>query len=246
MDFLNHVDRRNFLRLSGALGALAMLTGCSRLGIGSSGQTAGSDDFDLDKHLAALRKSRDIKHPKPPADLSGGNSSGMPAMVPRSYWGATSPTPSRLNRMTRITRMTVHHEGCPKANWTTAPQDVAKTLRMIQSSHRKRLRAGDIGYHYIIDRTGRIWEGRNLTYQGAHVRGNNEGNIGIMLMGNFDIQSPTEAQLNALERLSGTVIDYYNINPTRVYGHCDLVATRCPGRNLHNQLGAMRGLLAKA
>ena len=44
---------------------------------------------------------------------------------------------------------------------------------------------------------GVLWQGRSIRWQGAHVQHHNEGNIGVLVMGNFDLQSPTAAQLTA-------------------------------------------------
>ncbi len=89
---------------------------------------------------------------------------------------------------------------------------------------------GDIGYHFVIDPYGRLFEGRDLRYQGAHANGdNNVGNIGICLIGNFEKEKPTQAALDALEREIGALRQKYDIPRSRVYGHRELRATECPG-----------------
>jgi N-acetyl-anhydromuramyl-L-alanine amidase AmpD len=92
---------------------------------------------------------------------------------------------------------------------------------------------GDIGYHFVIDPYGRVLEGRELAYKGAHAYGdNNIGNIGICLIGNFDKEKPTKAALESLQRVIEHLRKTYSIAKSRVYGHRELKPTECPGDNL--------------
>ena len=142
--------------------------------------------------------------------------------------------------MNGVSRITVHHEGNPKPNNDVGAAQVAETLRLIQQEHRSRMNAADIGYHFIIDRSGRIWQGRDEAYQGAHVSGQNANNLGILLLGNYDVQQPTAAQLASLDRLLRHVMRAYQVPKSRVYCHGELANTRCPGVNLRNQFAALR------
>ena len=45
-----------------------------------------------------------------------------------------------------------------------------------------------------------MWEARPLVYQGAHVKDHNPGNIGVVVLGNFEQQAPSEAQLAAVRK----------------------------------------------
>jgi N-acetyl-anhydromuramyl-L-alanine amidase AmpD len=84
-----------------------------------------------------------------------------------------------------------------------------------------------------LDYAGRVWEGRSLVYEGAHVVCQNERNIGIMLLGNFEAQSPSPAQRESVKRLIALLRERYKIKPHRVFGHCDLGHSVCPGRHLY-------------
>jgi N-acetyl-anhydromuramyl-L-alanine amidase AmpD len=99
---------------------------------------------------------------------------------------------------------------------------------------------GDIGYHYVIDRSGRIWEARPIQYQGAHVASNNENNLGIMVLGNFDKQQPTDAQMATLRQALIRFRKTYNVPVSRVYTHQEITPTACPGRSLQPRMVAMR------
>jgi len=178
---------------------------------------------------------------------------GAPTILARSTWSKQAPITPRLEAMGAITRLTIHHEGMDAERFATQ-QDVIDQLRKIQTEHERRMHAGDIGYHYIVDCAGRVWEGRQLKYQGAHA-GNgdaNRGNIGIVLMGNFEIQKPTAAQIASMKNLVNYLMVKYRIPVTRVYTHCeirnkyDIGNTACPGRYLQREVDALRRQLVVA
>ena len=155
--------------------------------------------------------------------------------------------------MGKVSRITIHHEGMETTEESSV-EGVKEELRLIQKSHVNRSIAGDIGYHYVIDYNGRIWEGRPVKYQGAHA-GNgdaNKGNIGIVLLGNFEVQRPTQAQLNSLETLTDFLMKRYDLTCARVFTHKEirkkygLSATACPGRYLQSQVTLIRTSLAEA
>lgn len=168
---------------------------------------------------------------------------GKVTAVSRNSWGATPAIPAKMKQMNGVKRLTIHHEGSAKPNSDATPTQVAATLRLIQSQHRKRMSAGDIGYHFIIDRTGVIWQGRDWAYQGAHTSGANSNNLGVMLLGNFEIQQPTQAQLQSLHSLVASLSRKFGLNPaTDIYGHSDFCNTACPGKHLKPQVQALRRL----
>ncbi len=160
------------------------------------------------------------------------------SFYPRTAWSRYAPIYSRLDRSANYYRITIHHEG-NKAHSTRAMPEVIRDLRLDQAAHR-RLGYGDIGYHFMIDYTGRVWEGRALKYQGAHVSSRNPGNIGIVLLGNFEKQTPSDAQKASLVKLVAELRKFYGIGRRRVYGHRDLDTTLCPGRRLYAFLPALK------
>lgn len=91
----------------------------------------------------------------------------------------------------------------------------------------------NIGYHFVIGRDGALAEGRPLSEIGAHVRGHNQGTIGICLIGGRTSAADddfsehyTEAQELALMRL---IIDFELAGVTKVTGHNEYAAKACPG-----------------
>lgn len=170
------------------------------------------------------------------------------AVLSRANWHAAAPIGRRLDPMQKIFRITVHHSGGPAPFHATALPSCAEEIRSIQRVHMRDRDYGDIGYHFVIDPAGRVWEGRNLRYQGAHARlDNNRGNVGICLLGNFVSghggQRPTAAQATSLEQLLRELCGRYHVVPQQVHGHSDFVNTECPGAHLESVLAdIVRGL----
>ncbi|HED65685.1 MAG TPA: N-acetylmuramoyl-L-alanine amidase, partial [Planctomycetes bacterium] len=155
-------------------------------------------------------------------------------ILPRSAWGAAPAAPTRLTVNTHAwSRITVHHT----ATDSTDPG----VIRRIQKNHMEQREFGDIGYHFLIDGSGRIFQGRDLRWQGAHAdRANNIANIGICLLGNFNEERPTAAALHSLEGLIEALRGRHHIERSRVLGHQELKATDCPGRYLEEWVRAYR------
>src|SRR5262245_23478825 len=163
------------------------------------------------------------------------------AVQPRASWNPAPPVGAKLDPMGRIYRITVHHSAMLFRD--TSPATAAGQLRVIQKNHMQDQdrRYGDIGYHFLIDPAGRVWEGRDLKWQGAHARlDNNKGNIGICVLGNFirgrDGQRPTATELRALEDLIHQLAQRYGIGPDQTFCHSDFVKTECPGPYLEPEV----------
>lgn len=171
------------------------------------------------------------------------------AVMPRSSWTNVAPIVSRAHAMNGVSRITVHHSAIPYDS-LRSQADVTRMLNGIRTEHMNRRGEpfADIGYHYIIDPSGRIWEGRSLSLQGAHVANNNEHNMGIMVMGHFDRQAPTSAQVAALDSFVTRQMRAYRISVNRVYTHQEIGKSACPGRNLQRYMDQTRsrGTLAQA
>lgn len=213
----------------------------------------------LDPDLVA-RLQRDSAEP---AKAGAPVAEASPALriLPRANWQPMATIGSRLDPMEKIYRITVHHSAMLFRD-TSAPA-CANQIRLIQHAHMVSpdRRYGDIGYHFLIDPAGRVWEGRMLRYQGAHARAdNNRGNIGICMLGNFvrggDGQRPTPAQATALQSLLGSLVGKYHVDLAQLHGHRDFVDTECPGpygeallaeivRNLRRQGAAADHLAAR-
>jgi hypothetical protein len=158
--------------------------------------------------------------------------------IPRSRWTTAGVGGRNVYAMNGINRITIHHEGYKVVSFDSYTAGV-EHMQLLRSSHQQRGFA-DVGYHFVIDRAGRVWEGRPAKFQGAHVRNNNEHNLGVMCLGNFDIQSPTDAQLRSLAATVAHLRRQFNVSPKRIYTHREIVPTACPGRNMQPRIIAMR------
>ncbi|MCH2101490.1 MAG: peptidoglycan recognition protein family protein, partial [Planctomycetes bacterium] len=159
--------------------------------------------------------------------------------VPRAAWGAKALLANH-DRMNRPYRITVHHTAEPAH--THELHEGKREMRDLQHTHQQGNGWADLGYHFLIDQAGRVYEGRSLSAQGAHA-GNadlNRGNIGICLIGNFvaqpergseyaRAQAPTFAQLQKLGELVDGLQVRFGIDDSQLWAHSHLKETACPG-----------------
>ena len=159
--------------------------------------------------------------------------SGLAGVLARSSWAKGRPKPNRMDPMTPIRRVTIHHDGMSVFT-DTSRSAASSRLESIRRSHlgRRPQPFGDIGYHFAIDPAGRVWAGRPLSWQGAHVRAQNQGNIGIVMLGNYDQQRLNSSQQQTLIRFLGDQMRTYRIPTSRVATHQEMAATACPGKSL--------------
>ena len=143
-----------------------------------------------------------------------------------------------MDHMLPVRRITIHHVGAGVFT-DTARSAVQARLESIRRTHRS-LNWGDIGYHFLVDPAGRVWQGRPLAYQGAHVRDQNEGNLGVCVLGNFERQRPSADQLAAIASFVRHMMDACRLQTNAVHTHRELAPTACPGRYLQPRLAAMR------
>lgn len=99
-----------------------------------------------------------------------------------------------------------------------------------------------VGYHYVIERDGRVHQTREHNEEGAHTLGMNKSSIGVCFMGNFDIEYPTNKQIEAWEALYIKLQkEYPNIpsRPHRAYAY-----KSCHGKLLPDDYFVRLGKLA--
>ena len=238
---MDHLTRRQAV----LAGIGLLVTGCSA----SAPKRAGRPEpWSVHSHREFQQRPTptgpvQVVHSNPPAPVTPAPATPGMKIVSRSNWTRARANTRKVNRMNGIQRITVHHEGWKTVHFTDK-RTTAQRIELIRTVHTRDNGWGDIGYHYIIDRDGRLWEGRPLTYQGAHVRDNNEHNLGILVLGNFDKQLPSSKQMASLQTTLGSFKQQYRVPTRRVYTHQELVSTACPGRNLQSQMAGVRRRLA--
>lgn len=203
-------------------------------------------DFEQAARLTADPALRD----RVTADLADGPWRRTPtaavartAFLGRGEWRAASSEPS-MTRMGRIHRATVHHSAVLARSGSQ--RAAAAAVRAIQRTHMQGNGWSDIGYHFLIDRAGRVWTGRPIEWQGAHAgdAARNRGNVGVCLLGNFvaqgDGQTPSAEQIVALENLLTQFARDYGIAADDIYTHRELRSTSCPGERLQQLVNSIR------
>lgn len=127
----------------------------------------------------------------------------------------------------------VHHTGAEE-------KDAAQVRRYHLS-----LGWQDVGYHFLIERDGRVVEGRNLETVGAHCRAGNMNfhGIGVAVLGNLENHPPLPPQSESLLQLLRRLIESRAVHLSNVLGHREVpgAATACPGHFL--EMGKLRSLL---
>jgi N-acetylmuramoyl-L-alanine amidase len=195
----------------------------------------------------------------------------MPPVYSRAQWGADeSLRAGRPEYASTIKAAIVHHTA--GANGYAAAQ-VPGILRGVYTYHAVSRGWGDIGYNVLVDRFGRLWEGRYgglaSTVIGAHAGGFNTNTFGVSMIGNYDTTPTTPAMVAAAAEIIAWKFSLYQVNPrgtttlvsgggdtsrtssgTRVtlptiFGHRDVGSTTCPGAYGYAQLPTIRNLVAQ-
>jgi hypothetical protein len=134
-----------------------------------------------------------------------------------------------------ITMITLHHSGSRKP--MTPQDDPVKKLRGLQEWGMRDKNWWDVPYHFLISLDGTIYEGRDYHYVGeTNTKYNPAGHFLISVMGNYNKQEPNEAQINAITDLMAWAVQEFNVPLDKIYGHCDLAETSCPGKYLRPYL----------
>lgn len=242
------VSRRNVLAGGGILFGSLVLQACAG--------TSRRIDTSLPEPIAPSDNHQLIQWAQSPTAPDGWNAPSLPiapaqpaptpvavpdfnlptGVLPRSMWTRAGVARSNdIHPIGGINRVTIHHDGMPPASLHSQGA-VAARIEQIRQAHVAGRGWADIGYHYVVDPMGRVWEARNIRYQGAHVKDQNQNNLGILVLGNFEIQTPTPMQLAAVDRFAAEQMARYRVPMWRVHTHREIAQTACPGRNLQGYL----------
>ncbi|MFC8191180.1 N-acetylmuramoyl-L-alanine amidase [Cellulomonas sp. NPDC057328] len=199
----------------------------------------------------------------------------VPAIVRRSGWGADESLATCKPDVSPSNVAAVVHHTASTNSYSAA--DVPGLLRGIFAYHTRPESAGgrgwcDIGYNFLVDRFGRIFEGRagsmDQTVVGVHTGGFNSRTVGVSAIGEFGASGAPVEMLEAISRTiawkfaqlrtsgSGTVAlvsgggaTFYPAGTTvvlpTIFGHRDAQQTSCPGQNLYNALPAIRARVSQ-
>ncbi|MFH8805442.1 peptidoglycan recognition protein [Streptomyces sp. NPDC017936] len=192
-----------------------------------------------------------------------------PRLVTRRGWGADEKLrESGFRYTTKVKAAFVHHTVSGN-NYTCA--QAPSVIRGIYRYHVKSMGWRDIGYNFLVDKCGNIYEGRaggvTKPVLGAHTLGFNTDSMGIAVLGTFTRTKPSDASVTAVARLTAWKLGLFGANPRGktylksgggnlyakgknvrlnvISGHRDGFATECPGRQLYGKLGSTRSTAAR-
>jgi hypothetical protein len=229
---------------------------------------------DLRLHL--VRAEAEPVPPRPPRPAAVGPDAvayaatgpGAPPILARSAWGADPKLMTWPPQYAdTLLALTLHHSDDGSRN-DYAKADVPRILRAIYHYHAVTRGWGDIGYNFLIDRFGRIWEGRaggvDRPVVGAHASGFNWGTCGIAVLGNYNATPYSGPALAAAAALGAWKLRPSGLDPHGtttitsggggtskfpkgekvtlpvVMGHRDTGNTDCPGGSGYGQLPSLR------
>lgn len=134
-------------------------------------------------------------------------------IISREEWGAAPPKGiPRHTPWYASMALWVHHTAGPRS----------QTPREIQAFHQNVRGWNDIGYAYLVDYDGKVYEGRGQEVWGAHCPTHN-GEPSIALIGTYTVDRPSDAQHRAVYALKD------HLGVSRIKGHRDGYSTTCPG-----------------
>jgi hypothetical protein len=141
----------------------------------------------------------------------------------------------RLRVPQRITSITLHHEGSPGP--LRPGDDPVEKLRGLQSWGESDRNWWDVPYHYLIDLDGHVYAGRDWHYMGeTNTTYDPTGHLLISILGNYNLQEPTQAQLNAIADVMAWAVRKFDVPLDSIRGHYQYAQTGCPGKNLRKYL----------
>ena len=199
------------------------------------------------------------------AVLSEQSAASAPAVISRSQWGAAAPV-CQPDVASTLMFAVVHHTAGSNAYSTLAEAEAQ--IRNDQRYHQQTRGWCDIGYNFLVDKWGNVYEGRaNSGSQpviGVHAGGFNTASVGISMLGDYSSLTPSAAAQESVARLIAWRLSSYHHDPTgsiayttlggensryaagtslrlpSVIGHRDVAYTACPGGNGYAVLGAIR------
>ena len=187
-----------------------------------------------------------------------------PAIIPREAWKASERiVRAKARYVSKLELALVHHTAGRRPS---TPAESAAIVKAIQRYHVKANGWNDIGYNFLVDPFGQVFEGRTGGVEanviGAHARGFNRGSVGVALIGDHHVGEPPSAEaLASLAALLAWRLDVAHLDPSTlrslvsggngqhpanagvilrsVSGHRDTNFTSCPGDHLYPHLDSV-------
>ena len=185
---------------------------------------------------------------------------GAPAIITRTAWGADETIRRHTPTYAPALELAIIHHTAGSNSYTKA--ESAAIVRGIYAYHVRSLGWNDLGYSFLVDKYGQVFEGRyggiDRAVIGAHALGFNTGSVGIALIGNYSTAALPQAGRRALVALLAWRLDVAHLDPLAavtfssrgnsrypkgkqvklpaIVGHRDTGPTECPGTRLYPEL----------
>ena len=151
----------------------------------------------------------------------------VPLIRPRSAWGADESIRRGSPSYAAVRAVTLHHTAS-SSSYSAA--DVPGILRGFYAYHVKSNGWSDIGYNFLVDRFGTIWEGRhggmNRGVIGSHAGGFNTGTVGVSMIGTYETVAPSPAMRESVAQVAAWKMSAAGINPRGSLSFTSLGSTR--------------------
>ena len=202
---------------------------------------------DQPEKVAELRKFLEAQPEAKPQVKAAAGKGAKAAKAPkpkniisRAEWGSKGDAIPESRKHTPKW-ITIHHAG---VLWTNTVEP-AQFVRNMQhwGQHRPEIEKPprntywpDLAYHFMIAPNGDIYEARPVEYEPeSNTKYDLAGNLGIELMGDFEKQRPSKAQIESAVRLTAWLMSEHGIELSNVRTHRDAAPqqTSCPGRDFY-------------
>jgi hypothetical protein len=232
--------------------------------VGNPYWTGTSDRIEYRLHGSVTRlRAYFVRSPEIRIPLRRVSLTGSPLLIDREAWGANEAIRRAPPSYAATLQFAlVHHTA--GSNSYTASQSAA-IVRGIEVYHVKGNGWNDIGYNFLVDKFGQVFEGRyggiDKPVIGAHAEGFNTGSVGVAMIGTYGSSAPPAVARTALANLLAWRLDLAHVDPKStltwvsggnarfasgvpvfiraVSGHRDTGFTTCPGAALYAQLDAI-------
>ncbi len=194
----------------------------------------------------------------------------QPTVISRVQWGADESIRGAASTYATTVKVAYVHHTASTNDYTAA--EAAAQVRGFYAYHVKSLGWSDIGYNFLVDKFGRIYEGRHggisRAVIGAHAGGFNTGSTGVSMIGNHSTVKPSSATLASVRDLLAWKLSLSGADPLGkvvltsgggssskypagakvtanvILGHRETNATSCPGDAGASALPALRTSVA--
>src|SRR5436190_12385911 len=232
--------------------------------LGNPYWTGASDRIAYRLHGRVIRLRAYFVHsPDVRIPLRRASMAGSPPVLSRAAWGANEEIRRAPPSYAPSVQFALVHHTAGTNSYTRSQS--AAIVRGIEIYHVEGNGWNDIGYNFLVDKYGQIFEGRfggvDRNVIGAHAEGFNNGSVGVAVIGTYTAAAPPAAAQRALANLLAWRLDLAHVDPLSaltvasggdprfpagvpvflhaISGHRDTGFTTCPGNALYARLGAI-------